>query len=47
MRGPYADCRLPMVDDDAVIGVVTMGDLARAVDEDSALAEVTGTEPNR
>lgn len=39
--------RLPVVDDDAVIGVVTMGDLARAVDEDSALAEVTGAEPNR
>ncbi|WP_067603258.1 CBS domain-containing protein [Nocardiopsis listeri] len=39
--------RLPVVDDDEVVGVVTMGDLARAVDERSALADVSEAPPNR
>ncbi|MFD6953264.1 oxidoreductase [Nocardiopsis sp. TSRI0078] len=39
--------RLPVVDDDRVVGVVSMGDLARAVDEDSALSDVSAADPNR
>ncbi|OOC53523.1 MULTISPECIES: CBS domain-containing protein [Nocardiopsis] len=39
--------RLPVVDGDRVVGVVSMGDLARAVDEDSALADVSAADPNR
>ncbi|MBR8743754.1 CBS domain-containing protein [Nocardiopsis sp. MG754419] len=39
--------RLPVVEDDAVVGVVTMGDLARAADEHSALADVSSAPPNR
>lgn len=38
--------RLPVVDDNRVVGVVSMGDLARAVDGDSALADVSAAEPN-
>ncbi|WP_435108530.1 CBS domain-containing protein [Nocardiopsis synnemataformans] len=39
--------RLPVVDGDRVVGVVSMGDLARTVDEDSALADVSAADPNR
>lgn len=39
--------RLPVVDGDRVVGVVTMGDLARAIDQDSALADVSSAAPNR
>lgn len=39
--------RLPVVDGDRVVGVVSMGDLARAADEDSALADVSAADPNR
>ncbi|AFR10494.1 CBS domain-containing protein [Nocardiopsis alba] len=39
--------RLPVVDGEEVTGIVTIGDLALAVDEDSALAEVSGAAPNR
>lgn len=39
--------RLPVVDHDRVVGVVTMGDLARVVDQGSALADVSSAEPNR
>jgi CBS domain-containing protein len=39
--------RLPVVDGDRVVGVVTMGDLAKVVDQKSALADVSSAEPNR
>ncbi|WP_159945655.1 MULTISPECIES: CBS domain-containing protein [unclassified Nocardiopsis] len=39
--------RLPVVDDNRVVGVVTMGDLAQAVDDKSALADVSAADPNR
>ncbi|WP_017569594.1 CBS domain-containing protein [Nocardiopsis halotolerans] len=38
--------RLPVVDGTRVVGVVSMGDLARAVDETSALADVSAADPN-
>ena len=38
--------RLPVVEGEEVVGVVTMGDLARAVDPSSALAEVSAAAPN-
>ncbi|WP_017586817.1 CBS domain-containing protein [Nocardiopsis ganjiahuensis] len=38
--------RLPVVEGEEVVGVVTMGDLARAVDPGSALADVSAAEPN-
>ncbi|GAA1445730.1 CBS domain-containing protein [Nocardiopsis tropica] len=39
--------RLPVVDGPEVVGIVTMGDLARVIDEDSALADVSAAPPNR
>ncbi|MGQ4270603.1 CBS domain-containing protein [Nocardiopsis changdeensis] len=39
--------RLPVVDGDRVVGVVSMGDLAQAADEKSALADVSSADPNR
>lgn len=39
--------RLPVVEGDDVVGIVSMGDLARAMDENSALADISGAEPNR
>ncbi|KOX18213.1 CBS domain-containing protein [Nocardiopsis sp. NRRL B-16309] len=38
--------RLPVVEGERVVGVVTMGDLAMAVDSDSALADVSAAPPN-
>ncbi|MDT0328363.1 CBS domain-containing protein [Nocardiopsis lambiniae] len=39
--------RLPVVDGGRLVGVVTMGDLARVVDGGSALADVSSASPNR
>jgi CBS domain-containing protein len=39
--------RLPVVEGERVVGVVTMGDLAQAIDSDSALADVSAADPNR
>ncbi|MCY9784973.1 CBS domain-containing protein [Nocardiopsis sp. EMB25] len=39
--------RLPVVDDEDVVGIISIGDLAQAVDEHSALADVSSAEPNR
>ena len=38
--------RLPVVDDDLVIGIVTIGDLA-GYDVDSAIADISAAPPNR
>lgn len=38
--------RLPVVEGEEVVGIVTMGDLARAIDPGSALADVSAAEPN-
>jgi CBS domain-containing protein len=39
--------RLPVVNDDAVVGVVSLGDLAHELDRDSALADISAAPPNR
>jgi CBS domain-containing protein len=38
--------RLPVVDGDEPVGIVTLGDLAKAKDQDSALADISSAQPN-
>jgi CBS domain-containing protein len=38
--------RLPVVDDDQLVGIVTIGDLAMSVDPNSALADISAAAPN-
>ena len=38
--------RLPVVDGDKPLGVITLGDLAEAKDQDSALADISSASPN-
>ncbi|MDM7829903.1 CBS domain-containing protein [Cellulomonas edaphi] len=38
--------RVPVVDGDTAVGVVTLGDLAQALDTDSALADISAAPPN-
>lgn len=38
--------RLPVVEDDKVVGIVSIGDLAQARDEKSALADISAAAPN-
>jgi CBS domain-containing protein len=38
--------RLPVVDDGKPVGIVSLGDLAKAVDGDSALADISSASPN-
>ncbi|GAB2496735.1 CBS domain-containing protein [Nocardiopsis aegyptia] len=39
--------RLPVVENDHLVGIVTMGDLAVETDRESALADVSAADPNR
>ncbi|MEV2276607.1 CBS domain-containing protein [Nocardiopsis sp. NPDC049922] len=39
--------RLPVVDEDALVGIISIGDLAQAVDEHSALADISSAQANR
>lgn len=38
--------RVPVVDGDQAVGIVTLGDLAVALDADSALADISAAPPN-
>jgi CBS domain-containing protein len=38
--------RLPVVDDGKAVGIVSLGDLAKAADGDSALADISSAAPN-
>jgi len=38
--------RLPVVEDGNPVGVVSLGDLAKAQDQDSALADISSASPN-
>jgi CBS domain-containing protein len=38
--------RLPVVDQDKPVGIVSLGDLARLRDQDSALADISDAPPN-
>jgi CBS domain-containing protein len=38
--------RLPVVEDGKPVGIVTLGDLARVKDRDSALADISSASPN-
>ena len=38
--------RLPVVEDDKPVGVISLGDLAQARDKDSALANISAASPN-
>lgn len=39
--------RLPVVDDDKTVGIVSLGDLARAEDESSVLADISSAPPQQ
>jgi len=39
--------RLPVVDGETVVGVVSLGDLATRLDERSALGQISAAAPNR
>ncbi|MEU7137078.1 CBS domain-containing protein [Streptomyces sp. NPDC046261] len=43
----YAVRRLPVVEDDRAVGLVSLGDLARERDPHSALADIGRAEPDR
>jgi CBS domain-containing protein len=38
--------RLPVLDDGRIVGIVTIGDLAVSLGEDSALAQISAADPN-
>jgi CBS domain-containing protein len=38
--------RLPVVEDGKPVGIVSLGDLAKAKDQDSALADISAASPN-
>jgi signal-transduction protein with cAMP-binding, CBS, and nucleotidyltransferase domain len=39
--------RLPVIDDGKVVGVVSLGDLAQRLDQNSVLGEISAASPNR
>lgn len=43
----HAVRRLPVCEDGSAVGIVSIGDLAIELDEDSALADISAAEPNQ
>jgi CBS domain-containing protein len=46
VMGRHAVRRLPVVDNDEVVGIVSLGDLARRTDAESALGDISAAPPN-
>jgi CBS domain-containing protein len=46
LMGRHAVRRLPVVDNDEVVGIVSLGDLARRSEPDSALGDISAAPPN-
>jgi CBS domain-containing protein len=44
--GRHAVRRLPVVEDNEVIGIVSLGDLARRSEPESALSDISAAPPN-
>lgn len=42
----HAVRRIPVVEDGTAVGILAIGDLAVALDEDSALADISAARPN-
>jgi CBS domain-containing protein len=46
IMGSHAVRRLPVVDDNEVVGIVSLGDLARRSEPESALSDISAAPPN-
>jgi CBS domain-containing protein len=46
MMRQYAIRRLPVVEDSNLLGIISLGDLALALDRESALGEISAAPPN-
>jgi CBS domain-containing protein len=46
LMGRHAVRRLPVVDNDEVVGIVSLGDLARRSEPESALSDISAAPPN-
>jgi CBS domain-containing protein len=46
LMGRHAVRRLPVVENDEVVGIVSLGDLARRSDPNSALGDISAAPPN-
>ncbi len=46
LMGRHAVRRLPVVDNNEVVGIVSLGDLARRSDPESALGDISAAPPN-
>jgi CBS domain-containing protein len=46
LMGRHAIRRLPVVENDEVVGIVSLGDLARRSDPESALGDISAAPPN-
>ena len=38
--------RLPAIDGDALVGIVSLGDLAKSIDKESCLGQLSSAPPN-
>jgi len=46
LMGRHAIRRLPVIENDEVVGIVSLGDLARRSDPESALGDISAAPPN-